>query len=102
MSNWIRLTKIAATSCPHTPSASPENYLYGSENLLSPPIDYWLEGFLFAPPKVGETLKVDRRIRNGVVARGFFESSPITAVDGNRVTTMNSIYFIEEKPQSTL
>ena len=99
---WIRLTKIAAAPSPRTPSATSDTYLYGGENLLSLPVEYWLEGILLAPPQIGESLQVDRRIRNGVTACGFFESTPITAIDGDRVTTLNSIYLIEAKPQPSL
>jgi hypothetical protein len=92
---YVRLTKLRAApggmpACPrpiYTPGAW--------TNILSLPILYWMEGILVADVVKRDLIRLDRRVRDGVIARGVFSSTPICAINGNEVTTYNSIYLVE-------
>jgi hypothetical protein len=65
-------------------------------NHLSPSIDYWVIGEILQQPIVGKSLIMDRWIRNGVPARGRFQTTEITELFEGGFKTMNSVYKIEE------
>jgi hypothetical protein len=60
------------------------------------PTGYELTGLLLRSPTVGATLTILRSSRNGVVVAGLFRSSVVTAIDGSRIQTMNSIYKLDD------
>jgi len=67
----FKLTKINKVDDPLVESAS--NVDEYRENLLtkeySPNIEYWVEGYILANPKVGECLRIDRHNRIGIEFR---------------------------------
>ncbi len=102
--DWVRVTKLAACVDALFPSAKKDSYLHGEENLVSPPIDYSLEGRLLSAVEVGQEIRVERRIRNGIEVDGLFRSTAVKSVSDDlgrlTVTTQNSIYVIEQIPIS--
>ena len=95
----MRLCKIGqkrhgVPACPrafYTPGASLENH-------LSTPIDIRLEGFLVASIRKGQPILLDRRVRDGVIARGIFTTSLICSLRENEIHTCNSVYVISRVP----
>jgi len=103
MNPLYRLTKIKASdNAKYSPAENVEIYrkslMLGKE--LSPPIDYYVEGYLTHSLKVGDCLLIDRINRNGVASYGYMRTSSIThiayAYKETLVTTKNSIYRLEE------
>jgi len=94
--NYVKITKIAAVENPRHETAKPEEYFYGEDNVLSPPVEYWITGKLLREPVVGEDISAIRDSRNGVKIGGFFTSSIIVKIEGNKYYTLNSVYQIEE------
>ncbi len=92
---WVRLTKIAQSVDPIVAACPPDAFLPGEENLLSLPVDYWIEGFLLAPPQIGKRLAVERHVRNGVEALGLLQTTPLVRIESDRLETWNSVYQIE-------
>jgi hypothetical protein len=92
---YIRLTKMRA--CPGGAPACPRPiYSPGAwTNILSLPVAYWMEGFLLADVVNRDCIRLDRRVRDGVVVRGVFTSTKICAVHEDEVTTYNSVYRLE-------
>jgi hypothetical protein len=95
--DYVRITKIASVvggipACP-MPLYSPD-----MDWGLSLPRDYWMDGYLAVDIAKGDRIRLDRHVRLGVVARGFFTSSPICAVRGNQVATYNSIWQVSRVP----
>jgi hypothetical protein len=94
-----KITKISASTEPRYSSASSINTYRESltDNILySPSIDYWVIGDITCPPQIGVSVMMDRWVRNGVLSRGRFSTSPVVKIDENRFETMNSVYEIEE------
>ena len=97
---YVRIEKLGATlygapACPmplYTPGAP--NY----EPFLSMPNGWWMEGYLLNDLRKGRRIRMDRRVRQGVVARGTFESSRIVGVLENRVVTINSVWVVRRVP----
>ena len=92
---YIRITKMracpgGAPACPH-PIYSPGAW----SNILSLPVAYWMEGFLLADVLKRDCIRLNRRVRDGVVVRGVFTSTKICAVNEDEVTTYNSVYRLE-------
>jgi len=56
------------------------------------PLDYEVEGTLFAPITIGECVRLARDVRNGVKAEGIFVTSPVTEITATSFSTKNSIY----------
>lgn len=56
------------------------------------PIDYEIEGELFRPIRVGESVRVFRDKRNGQPATGVFITSPVVEVGTYFFRTKNSFY----------
>ncbi len=101
----IRLTKFAAKDNALIGSATWNNYKQGLFNTLSPPVDYFLEGHLIGTVTVGESLEVNRYMRNDELIPGYFQSSKITAMRRDEkqgmkyiLETMNSVYSLEYLP----
>ncbi len=96
---YVRLCKIGqqahgVPACPaawYTPGASLENH-------LSTPIGIRLEGFLLASIREGGRIRLDRHVRDGVVARGIFCSSRVYSIRNNEIHTGNSVYVITRVP----
>ena len=96
MKKYIRLTKIKPAENASYPTPDWDNYEHGDLNRNSSlPVDYWVEGYLINPPKIGESVKIEREIRNGEKVYGFMVTSPVTKIDGDFFETLNSIYKIE-------
>jgi hypothetical protein len=103
MRQYVRLTKVSAVPNPLCPTPLAENYIQGTDNGdVSLPLDYVAEGYLLGEVKVGLSLRMDRRIRNGIPVDGLFESTTILdrticTLDNNiqYITTRNSIYRLE-------
>ena len=71
MNPLYRLTKIKASdNAKYSPAENIEIYrkslMVGKES--SPPIDYYVEGYLTHSLKIGDCLLIDRINRNGVAA----------------------------------
>ena len=92
---YIRLTKMraspgGASACPR-PIYSPGAW----SNILSLPVAYRMEGFLLVDVVKRDCIRLDRRVRDGVVVRGVFTSTKICSVIEDEVTTYNSVYRLE-------
>lgn len=92
---YVKITKLNVTEDAKVLSSKPEDWKYGQANELSPPVGYTLEGYLVFELEIGKPIMVDRRIRDGVRARGSFVSSNVQSIDGNIAKTRNSEYLIE-------
>jgi len=96
MKQYVRLTKIKASENPEYETPQWNAYKHGVVNKgTSIPVDYWVEGYLIRPIKVGEYAAIDRRIRNGKEVFGFMTTSQILEINGDIFQTLNSIYKIE-------
>jgi hypothetical protein len=96
MKQYVRLTKIKASENPEYATPHWNAYKHGFLNkATSIPVDYWVEGYLIKPIKVGEYAAIDRRIRNGEEVSGFMTTSRILEINGDIFETLNSIYKIE-------
>lgn len=71
-----------------------DSYSYGDRSeSQSLPIGYWLDGWLLKQPVVGESVRVLRFSRNGLVFPGYFSSAVVTEIRGEcEFCTMNSVY----------
>lgn len=91
----VRLTKYALATKAEHPSARFTEYRPGEFNAgVSVPVDFWVEGYLLAPLKVGEQVVMRRDTRNGVKVDGIFTSSEVMRVTPDGFQTLNSIYRI--------
>lgn len=96
MKQHVRLTKIKASENPEFPTPYWNAYKHGVVNKkTSIPIDYWVEGYLVDPIKVGESAVINRTVRNGEKAYGLMCTSKILEINGDIFETLNSIYKIE-------
>ncbi len=93
----IRLSKIAAAPNAVFPSAEWHEHVQGEDMhpTKSIPIDYWVEGELLAEVRIGGPVYIARDIRNGHKVTGLFSSSLVRKIEGDLITTGNSIYKIE-------
>lgn len=102
MKKYVRLTKIKASENPEYATPHWNSYKHGVINkATSIPVDYWVEGYLVEPIKVGEYAVIERVIRNGERVSGFMTTSRILEVNGDIFETLNSIYkieYLEEEP----
>ena len=62
---------------------------------ISPNIDYWVVGEILRGPNIGESLILDRWVRNGELIRGTFTTSKITKILEDGFETQNSVYKME-------
>lgn len=92
---YVRITKlrVAVGGIPACPKPIYAPGLW--TKALSLPLNYWMEGILVADVRKNGIIRLERRIRDGVVADGFFTSTRIYSVKGDKVRTFNSIYLIE-------
>jgi hypothetical protein len=86
----MRACPGGAPACPR-PIYSPGAW----SNILSLPVAYWMEGLLLADIVKRDCIRLDRRVRDGVVVRDVFTSTKICAVNEDEVTTYNSVYRLE-------
>ena len=92
---YVRLEKTGVSNSPFVSTPDVVQYKYGEENKgTSVPKGYWVTGVLCADVEVGKPIVVARDYRNGVKAVGTFISSPVKEIDGNVITTDNSIYVL--------
>lgn len=95
-----KITKMREADSPAYPTApSHDTYrenLNNPEGVYSTNIDYWLIGELIQSPVVGESVVVDRWVRNGQMIRGIFHTSLVTKVTEDGFETINSVYKMEE------
>lgn len=63
---------------------------------FSLPIGYELCGKLTAPIVIGECIEVLRTHRNGEEVLGWFRSSTVRDIQGDEITTVNSVYQLIE------
>lgn len=91
---YVVLVKINVVDAPEAPPGEPTTYPYGQrcEKGHSLPVGYELEGWLVAPPLVGQCVEILRCARNGVARPGVYCSTPVTLVRGDTFHTSNSIY----------
>jgi hypothetical protein len=96
--SYVRLIKLRSTpsgivACP-MPLYAPGAW----DEVMSLPIHYWMEGYLLGDLVKRNQILVNRYVRNGVIARGFFTSSRICSVKADEVETYNSIYRVMKVP----
>jgi hypothetical protein len=97
-----RLTKINKVNDPLVESASSvdeyRSNLFTKE--YSPNIEYWVEGYILANPKIGECFRLDRHNRNGIEVRGLMTTTKIQEISEmdsyTELKTLNSIYKLEK------
>jgi len=96
-----RLTKLKATQNGVAVTASSIDS-YRSSDDLSPPVDYYVEGYPYIPPKVNSPLVFIRDNRNGVKIGGIMKTSTVIEIslaeDGvsQILETNNSVYLLKE------
>lgn len=94
---YIKLTKVAESAAAKVKAGDWNTYKVGDIlNQESLPVEYTLEGILLKDIKIGESVSIDRRVRNGVKINGDFESSPVVKILPNGFETLNSVYLIED------
>lgn len=93
----VEVTKINVPHIAEVMTADKEDYVCGELNLLSPFVGYTLKGFLLEEPQVGGQIRIDRVQRNGIDCPGYFCSSYIQSIEGDTITTCNSVYKITRK-----
>jgi hypothetical protein len=65
------------------------------KNILSLPINYWMEGILLADVIKHGAIRLDRHVRDGIVVKGIFESTRICSIGQTEMATYNSVYRLE-------
>ena len=95
---YVSMVKISAVDTPEMPPGDPTTYPYGQwcETGHSLPVGYELEGWLLVPPVVSRRVEIIRCARNDVACLGFYCSTPVTLVQGDRFHTRNSVYRLVE------
>lgn len=102
MKPYIKLTKIKASDNPEYPTPHWNAYKHGGVNKgTSIPVDYWVEGYLIKPIEVGQSVAIDRTVRNGEKISGIMVTSKIIEINGDILQTLNSIYKIEYLKQKS-
>lgn len=97
INDYIKVTKFAAVESPHYPTPDRIDYICGQDNgAVSIFNGYEVLGNLIQIPRVGGTIWLERKVRNGVVCEGWFRSSIIQKIEGNKYYSMNSIYEIKK------
>jgi hypothetical protein len=92
------MTKLRGT--PHGAPACPwPLYAPGAwDGALSLPANYSMDGYLAADPRRSHRILLDLYVRCGIAARGYFTSSPICTIQGDEITTYNSVWKILHVP----
>lgn len=93
MKRYICIEKIGIVTS-GLPAASIEEHVAGTlnEDGHSLPIEYSIEGYIYGDITVGETVTIDRKVRNGIKVDGFFETTVVTEVGKGYFKTKNSVY----------
>jgi hypothetical protein len=96
--NYVRLIKLRSTpsgvvACP-MPLYAPGAW----DGVMSLPIHYWMEGYLLCDLVKRNQILINRYVRNGVIARGFVQTTRICSVKEDEVETYNSIYRVMKVP----
>jgi hypothetical protein len=65
---------------------------------MSMPIHYVMDGYLLHSLRPKGIILLRRYVRNGVVRRGIFRSSPIRRIEGDLIETENSIWRVAMVP----
>lgn len=93
---YVKISKISSSEDPKYPTPSKEDYeSLKDEAFLSPPIDYWIEGYLHQEVEVGKSVLVEREIRNGIKKFGTFVTSAVVKITADGFETVNSVYKLE-------
>jgi hypothetical protein len=92
----IEFVKLRPCENPGFLPGNQENYHPGkAEGGISLPVDYEVIGLLFEPIMIGRPVRLFRLFRNGVFVLGEFQSSPVTAITTDGITTRNSVYRVK-------
>lgn len=98
----VKITKVGISKNPKVLTPYPEIYKYGKINEgVSVPIDYWIIGELINPIIEGQSIRVNREVRNGVKISGLFKTSFVTKIESSQfkntltIETENSKYLVE-------
>ena len=101
---YVKITKIAHRPDAKFPPAKTGDWEPGTENPVntSLPVGYTVEGWMAGPPNEGQPIEMERHVRNGVKALGYFTTSPVKETGKGRLDgfdgefyTENSVYRIE-------
>jgi hypothetical protein len=94
---YIKLTKISAVENPEykTPSFDEYNRKKDTNERMSIPVEYTVEGYLKEDVEVGEHVVIERIKRNGLKCFGIMTTSPVTEITDDGFKTLNSIYKLE-------
>lgn len=100
---YIRLEKSRAVHASVLPIDDLKSYpSVGACLPYSPPIHFWIEGWLLRPIVVGKPVLMLRHVRNGVPRLGRFVSTPVMRIrNSHEFTTLNSVYDWKEIPLRT-
>ena len=107
----FKITKLKAVENPRCRTADTHDEYRKSvvdslfrlnDDHLSPSIDYWVIGDIIRWPEVGQTVLMDRKIRNGVIVEGMFETTIVTELILGGFKTLNSEYIIEGVDEDAL
>lgn len=94
-----RLTKLASSKNPAAKSAASIDE-YRSAQDLSPPVEYYVEGYPYTMPRVNNSLVFVRNNRNGVKVQGVMTTSIINKIYlaedavSQILETNNSVYIL--------
>ena len=96
---YVKLTKISAVENPEvkTPSFDEYDRKRDTNEKMSLPVEYTVEGYLTDDIEVGEHVVVQRVLRNGLKCFGMMTTSLVTEITDNGFKTLNSIYKLEFK-----
>lgn len=100
--SYVRIQKVG--TIPGGVPACPIPYYFPGayRGYLSLPRDYWMDGYLVCDIRVRGQIRLQRKVRHGVVADGEFRSSPIIGVKNDLVATYNSVWRVQRVPPLAL
>src|SRR5687767_9948970 len=92
---YVSVMKVDTSDVPVAEAGDLRTYYFGQINPgRTLPINYSLEGWLVAPPKIGAPVQVLRTARNGISIPGIFSSTPVVAIPNEgEFHTANSKYL---------
>jgi len=101
ISDYVRVTKLGSVDEPYFPTPTWTEYGEDKGACNSIPTDYVAEGKLMMVPEKDKPLMMERHLRNGVKALGFFRTSYINKIVTEEdflmvFETMNSRYRMEK------
>lgn len=89
----VKLTKVSASKSPFCQPGNWDTYKLGELNSgVSLPVDYEIIGTIENPPVVGQSVRVRRTNRNGVITPGDYESTEVVELTDDGFKTLNSVY----------